>query len=325
MGGTTFQRQYNCRTKGQYNCPLLVYSTLVYSTSFDEKKFDEPKKKHRSKREKSRFLRAASTLNRSPKSTPCFGLAGLEAEKFRILFPSFDFLKQKNAFKNLTKLSSFNRFHQMLDVFLLVKKHFVCIFFRWHVLQLSSSQFLYSKTQSARRFSCESNSVDLACGRAIRSASFFNLMTCQYDCKNLCKISLMRCRSFIQQKKSEGPDAWNSGLYMQSHEDFMHWICLIFFISRQDSAWKPPENDSKDQTKHIRDFFLKIRSCAKMSYLWKIFLCEWWWRFKEKRLLWNISVSLFSVRWGIRVNLNLLTHDNTSQKTWKVMCHRLPG
>ena len=48
--------------------------------------------------------------------------------------------------------------------------------------------------------------------------------------------------------------AWNSGLYMKSHEDFMQWICLIFFISRQDSSWKPSENDSKDKTKHIWDF-----------------------------------------------------------------------
>ena len=68
----------------------------------------------------------------------------------------------------------------------------------------------------------------------------------------------------------------------------------------------------------IWDCFVKIRSCAKMSYIWKIFLCEWWSRFKEKRLLWNISVSLFSVRWGIRLNLNFLTHYNTSQKTEKL-------
>ena len=100
--------------------------------------------------------------------------------------------------------------------------------------------------------------------------------------------------------------AWNSGLYMKSHEDFMHWICLIFFISRQDSAWNQSQKYSHDQTKPIWDCFVKIRSCAKMSYIWKIFLCDWWSRFKEKRLLWNISWSLFSVRWGIRVNLKLV-------------------
>ena len=87
--------------------------------------------------------------------------------------------------------------------------------------------------------------------------------------------------------------AWNSRLYMKSHEDFMHWVCLTFFISRQDSAWKQSQKYSQDQTKPIWDCFVKIRSCAKMSYIWKIFLCEWWSRFKEKRLLWNISWAYF--------------------------------
>ena len=74
---------------------------------------------------------------------------------------------------------------------------------------------------------------------------------------------------------------------------------------------------SRTRQIHIWDFFVKIRSCAKMSYIWKFFFVSDDRDSKKRGCFEIFHWAAFSVRRGIRVNLNLLTHDNTSHKTEK--------